>query len=300
MSYAFYERPNFYSACVYLSESSACLLVLSNLAFLCFVGFVYGLQRLLFGPLRAIEIEQLYERGWIAATEWLFAMSIFRDEFGVWYLVMFLVLFMGKVWGWIAEGRIETLEQQTPANARLFHTRLVASLAVFIFFAVEMFRYCLEEVIIEARPGVMIMFVFEFAILCVGAASTSLKYVLWAYEHMIIRKQVRERLEERRRDAAAAARDAGDDAGPVEPLDEDEELDIHDLDLPGWEAKGTWQFALDIGTGKFYADYFFPGSHYCRLPQARGLSRILLHPYHLLWHPHLYHPRPLPYNAIIH
>jgi E3 ubiquitin-protein ligase synoviolin len=254
MSYAFYERPNFYSACVYLSESSACLLVLSNLAFLCFVGFVYGLQRLLFGPLRAIEIEQLYERGWIAATEWLFAMSIFRDEFGVWYLVMFLVLFMGKVWGWIAEGRIETLEQQTPANARLFHARLVASLAVFIFFAFEMFHYCLEEVIIEAKPGVMIMFVFEFAILCVGAASTSLKYVLWAYEHSIIRKQLQERLEERRRDAAAAAasQGAGEDVDPVQPLDDDEELDIHDLDLPGWEAKGTWQFALDIGTGKFY------------------------------------------------
>jgi E3 ubiquitin-protein ligase synoviolin len=231
---------------------------------------MYGLQRTLFGTLRPIEIEQLYERGWIAATEWLFAMSIFRDEFGVWYLIMFLVLFMGKVWGWIAEGRIETLEQQTPANPRLFHTRLILSLGVYMVFAVEMFLYCMDEVIVEARPGVMIMFVFEFAILCIGATSTSMRYGLWAYEHIVIKGQIQERLQQRRADMAQAAQEAavGTDTPPVpqdDPIDEDD-VDMHDLDLPGWEAKGTWQFALDIGTGKLSIGILEDGSNIGRFP----------------------------------
>jgi E3 ubiquitin-protein ligase synoviolin len=231
---------------------------------------MYGLQQALFGTLRPIEIEQLYERGWIAATEWLFAMSIFRDEFGVWYLIMFLVLFMGKVWGWIAEGRIETLEQQTPANPRLFHTRLVLSLGVYIFFAVEMFLYCMDEVIVEARPGVMIMFVFEFAILCIGASSTSMRYGLWVYEHIVIKRQIRERLRQQRADIAQAAQEAaGDtDAPPALPQDDpvdEEDVDMHDLDLPGWEAKGTWQFALDIGTGNCSASSIIDDSNKNRL-----------------------------------
>ena len=83
-----------------------------------------GLQRLFYGPLRPIEIEQLYEKAWFAITETCLAMTIFREEVGGWFLVMFVCLLIGKVWGWIGEGRVEILEQQPPSNPRLFHARL--------------------------------------------------------------------------------------------------------------------------------------------------------------------------------
>jgi E3 ubiquitin-protein ligase synoviolin len=180
-------------------------------------------------------------------------MSIFRDEFGPWYLSMFLLLFLGKVWGWLAEGRLEVLEQQTPAHPYLFHGRLITSLVVYLLAAGNMFWYCLEEVYYEARPGVMIMFVFEFAILTIGAVAISLKYGLWAYEQVVVKKQEVARREELRREAREAreARQArGEEAGPEE---EEEELDVHDLDLPGWEAKGAWMFYLDMTTGNALA-----------------------------------------------
>lgn len=231
--------------------------ILSNLALIVVSGFVYGLQRLLFGPLRPVEIEQLYEKGWFAITEWLFAMSTFRDEFGVWFLIMFVSLFVGKLWGWLAEGRIETLEQQPPANPRLFHTRLIASLTLYVVFAVQMFRYCFDTVFYDARPGVMVMFVFEFAIITISAFSTVLRYMLWGEEYRIIRKQTKERKEARKaaiRQAREQAQNQADDsndqasaANAPKPLTE-AEVDEEDIEVPGWEAKGSWLFALDIGT----------------------------------------------------
>jgi E3 ubiquitin-protein ligase synoviolin len=222
--------------------------VLSNVAILSFVFFSYALHLLLFGHLRPIEVEQLWERAWITGTEWLFAMSIFRDEFGPWYLTMFHFLFFGKVWGWLAEGRLDMLEQQTPPNPYLFHGRLLTALAIYLVATANFAWYCLEEVYYEARPGVMIMFVFEFAILFIGAVATSLKYGLWTYEQVVVRKQELDRREELRREARAAreAREArGEEAGP----EEEDELDVHDLDLPGWEAKGAWMFYLEMTTG---------------------------------------------------
>lgn len=184
-------------------------------------------------------------------------MSTFRDEFGVWFLIMFVSLFVGKLWGWLAEGRIETLEQQPPANPRLFHTRLIASLTLYVVFAVEMFRYCLDTVFYDARPGVMVMFVFEFAIISISAFSTVLRYMLWGEEYRIIRKQTKERKEARkaairqaREQTQSQAGDSNEQAStanaPV-PLTE-ADVDEEDIEVPGWEAKGSWLFALDIGT----------------------------------------------------
>lgn len=152
---------------------------------------------------------------------------------------------MGKVWGWLADGRVEVLEQQTPANPYLFHSRLIASLVLYILAAGNMFWYCLDEVIYEARPGVMIMFVFEWAIICIGAFSICFKYGLWAYEQVVVKKQEKERREELRREATAS-REAGEETTVMA----EDEMDIHDLDLPGWESKGTWIFGLDIATGE--------------------------------------------------
>ena len=206
---------------------------------------MYGLQRLLFGPLRPIEIEQLYERGWIAATEWLFALSIFRDDFGVSYVAIFILLFVSKVWGWMVDGRLETLEQQNPANATKFHSRLVAATVINVLLPLRMASYCFDEAIYGFRPGVMTMFTFEFGILLIGSISTALRYSLWAYEYRIIQKQMAQRMQEMRAEAAESGL----------PLPAEADLDVHELDLPGWEAKSSVQFALDIGTGGLILSY---------------------------------------------
>ncbi|KAI2672422.1 hypothetical protein CBS147355_8142 [Penicillium roqueforti] len=251
---ALHQRSNFYSACVYLSQSSANLMILTNLCLLVTGFILFWLQRLLYGRLRPIETEQLYERAWFAVTETCLAMTIFRGELGGWFLVMFISLLVGKVWGWIGEGRVEFLEQQPPANPRLFHTRLALSLVLTVSFNFFMLRYCVHTVITQARPDMMVMFGFEFAILLILSTSTLLRYVIALTEISITRQQIKAKIQERRDEIRVARVEAIREharAGATSPPDNlPDENDVNELeiDVPGWEEKGRWVFYLDLLT----------------------------------------------------
>ncbi|KAK7749818.1 E3 ubiquitin-protein ligase hrd1 [Cytospora paraplurivora] len=250
---AFYQRANFYSAMVYLSQSNLCLMTLVNIVFLVYGSLMYGLQRLCFGPLRPVEVEQLYEKAWFAVTETCLAMTVFREEVGAFFLVMFTALITGKVWGWIGEGRVEVLEQQPPANPRLFHTRLVVSLLSSIVYNVWLLSYSINTVIAQAKPTMMVMFLFEFAVLALGSIHTGLRYVISLVEARVVKTQTRHRLEQRRREVAEQRaeilrrREAGEIAeGGGEPLPSEDDIDEMDIEVPGWDAKGQWILFLDL------------------------------------------------------
>ncbi|SPJ71165.1 related to HRD1 - involved in degradation of Hmg2p [Fusarium torulosum] len=254
---AFYQRANFYSAMVYLAQSNFCLLVLVNFSLLLYSSFVYGLTRMFFGPLRAVEVEQLTERAWFAITETCLAMTIFREEIGAWFLVMFAALVTGKVWGWIGDGRVEVLEQQPPANPRLFHLRLSLSLTLSFIYDIYILRYTINTVIQQARPNMMVMFLFEFAVLATSSWRTAARYALSLTEQNIQESQKRKRLAERRqevrqeREAIIRQREAAAAAGEEvsdEPLPNEDDIDEMDIEVPGWSAKGEFVLWLDLVT----------------------------------------------------
>lgn len=224
---------------------------------------MYGLQRLCFGPLRPTEIEQLYEKGWFAVTETCLAMTIFRDEIGAFFLVMFTALITGKVWGWIGEGRIEVLEQQPPANPRLFHTRLSISLLASVIYDIWLLRYAVNTVVQQARPTMMVMFLFEFAILLVCSLHTSSRYVISLVEQHVVKTQTRQRLEERRRqvreqrleiERRRQAEGASEDDN--EELPNEDDIDEMDIEVSGWENKGQWVLSLDLVAGELKPPFF--------------------------------------------
>ena len=181
-------------------------------------------------------------------------MTIFRGELGGWFLVMFISLLVGKVWGWIGEGRVEFLEQQPPANPKLFHIRLAVSLVLTVSFDSFMLRYCVHTVITQARPDMMVMFGFEFAILAILSTSTLLRYVIALTEISITRQQVKARVEERRAEIRVARFEAIQESARVgassPPADLPDENDVNEMeiDVPGWEEKGRWVFYLDLLT----------------------------------------------------
>ncbi|KAH7085399.1 hypothetical protein BKA63DRAFT_499541 [Paraphoma chrysanthemicola] len=242
---AYYERPNFYSAAVYISQSTGSLMFLVNLMLIVAAGFGYGLQRLFYGSLRPIETEQLYDKAWFAVSETLLAMTIFRDDIGIWFFTMFLCLLAGKVWQWIGEGRVEFLEQQPPANPKLFHTRLMSSLLLSVAFDVFMMQYCIDSILSDARPGVMVMFGFEYVLLAIASISTLLRYTLSLVELFIIHRQEKAREETRRQTREQATQRAAADGAEVPPDDDD---DDDEPEVPGWEEKGRWVFYLDLAT----------------------------------------------------
>lgn len=214
-----------------------------------------GLQRLFYGPLRPIEVEQLYEKAWFAITETCLAMTIFRDEVGGWFLVMFVCLLVGKVWGWIGEGRVEILEQQPPSNPRLFHARLSISLIISTLFNIAMLRYSIRTILHHARPNMMVMFAFEFAVLTVTSMSTAARYTLSLHEASVIREQIKDRRAQmrRERDMAQSQADTTESSitpeSPTHNSNADDDIDSLDIDVSGWEEKGRWVFYLDLTTG---------------------------------------------------
>lgn len=216
-----------------------------------------GVQRLLFGPLRPSEIEQLYEKSWYAVTETCLAMTIFRDEVGGWFLVMFVSLLIGKVWGWIGEGRVEILEQQPPVDPRLFHVRLSVSLILSSLFEMLMFRYSVQTVLLQARPNMMVMFAFEFAVLTVTSLSTAARYLISLHESSLIRDQISRRRAQLNQQLQST-QETTSAPGPSHGLSGFDNLretldginDDAETDVPGWEEKGRWLFYLDLMTGK--------------------------------------------------
>lgn len=252
--HAFNQRPNYYSAIVYLAQSQACRMILLNLVLLSTYTFVRALQKALYGPLRAIEREQLWDKSWYAITETALAMTMFRDEVGVYFMVMFVSLLAGKIWAWISEGRVEILEQQPPANPRLFHVRMMVSLLISEIFDLVMLRYCVNTLISQPRPGMMVMFAFEFAVLFITSSSITLRYFLAVYEIVEVKKQTQAKVQERREEIRAARQEAErqPEEGmerPAPVLEREEDIDENDIDVPGWEAKGKWILFLDLFTG---------------------------------------------------
>ncbi|KAG8526892.1 uncharacterized protein KY384_008321 [Bacidia gigantensis] len=254
---ALHQRTNFYSACVYLAQSNACLMILTNIALLSVSMTMLGLQKLLYGPLRPIEVEQLYEKAWFAITETCLAMTTFREEVGGWFLIMFVALLIGKVWGWIGEGRVEVLEQQPPTNPRIFHARLTVSLAISAIFDAFMLWYTIKTVLQHARPNMMVMFAFEFAVLCVTSFSTTGRYAISLCEASITRAQIKLRRAQLKREREQSREafvpddsSAIDTASATHPSAHagDDDLDTIDVDVPGWEEKGRWIFYLDLTT----------------------------------------------------
>lgn len=232
-----------------------------NFTLLLYSSFIYGLTRLCYGTLRAVEVEQLTERAWFAITETCLAMTIFREEIGAWFLVMFTALVTGKVWGWIGDGRVEFLEQQPPANPRLFHLRLSVSLAVSFIYDILILKYTVNTVIQQARPNMMVMFLFEFAVLATCSWRTAARYILSIAEQKIVRAQTRKRLAERRqeirdqreaiiRNREQAAANGQEPHSNQEALPSEEDIDEMDIEVPGWATKGEWVLWLDLVTGE--------------------------------------------------
>lgn len=120
------------------------------------------------------------------------------------------------------------------------------------------------------------MFAFEFAILLITSTGIISRYAISLVEKYILRREARRRKEARALERAAARqqrqarreenerrRAAGEAIEPVEDDDEDDGADDdedvdEELDVGGWEGKGTWVFYSELCTGVFPSPSDFP------------------------------------------
>lgn len=175
---AFRQRSNFYSATVMLGGSNGCMMVLLNFGLFLSLCIGKACQKILFGDLRAVEVEHLHERLWYAITESLLAMTIFRDDFDSSFALLFGTLLFLKVFHWLSADRVEYMEQ-SPSVSRLFHVRMIAVLSMLFELDLFLATFAVELLIVDhRRKGIMIMFASEFFILGAMLWSTIAKYLI--------------------------------------------------------------------------------------------------------------------------
>ncbi|KAL1753710.1 hypothetical protein FB107DRAFT_292206 [Schizophyllum commune] len=172
------NHSNFYSVMIYLSRSSASVLIFANFGLLLAVFCGHLVQLIFFGPLRAVEVERLYDRTWYFITESLLSFTIFRDEFDASFAVMFCFLVFVKAFHWLASDRIEWMDQRPyPGPPLLFHIRMSLLFLILWVTDVVMLMIAVES---NLANGVscMVLFACEYGVLLSSCFSTVSKYIL--------------------------------------------------------------------------------------------------------------------------
>lgn len=83
------------------------------------------------GTLRDLEQEMIRERLSSAMMESLLALTIFRDEFGPFFIIMFGTLMFVKILHWLVQDRVDYVEV-TPNVSSLQHMRLIALMSTLL------------------------------------------------------------------------------------------------------------------------------------------------------------------------
>ncbi|CAI5739488.1 unnamed protein product [Hyaloperonospora brassicae] len=180
LCYTYVTREHFYPSVIYLVTSKVSVLVLSNAALVLTTLFGRLVKSFFLGTLREVEVELLHENVRYAVTETCLALTIFRDEISFHVMVLFAALVYLKIFHWLAQSRIEFIEQ-TDTVTQLTHVRLSGLMGVLAIVDTGFVVWCSLE-IMETGPSVIILFGFEFLILLVTIVATSLRYVLYAVD----------------------------------------------------------------------------------------------------------------------
>ncbi|GJQ12045.1 hypothetical protein GpartN1_g3836.t1 [Galdieria partita] len=173
---AFWFQIYFYRAVNYFLVSKFSLLALGNFVASLALCVGKGLQLLLLGNLRSREVEMLTFRTKETVLETFLAMSIFREEFGIGFLVLFSVLLFFKIFHWLAKDRVDFVEE-TPNQTWQRSVRLSCLLCLLTVCDVSFLIFSIQRVILKGS-SFFVLFAFEFGILLISQLFASVKYIL--------------------------------------------------------------------------------------------------------------------------
>eukprot|EP00850_Spirogloea_muscicola_P011611 SM000072S21245 [mRNA] locus=s72:622373:625433:- [translate_table: standard] len=176
--HAYSTREQFYPATLYLATSKLSVVVLGNMA-LVFTLLLGQLLKIIFlGKLREAEVERLNELARHEIMETCLAMTIFRQEFDVFFVAMFTALLFIKIFHWLCQKRVEYMET-TPSVSSLSHVRIVTFMALLLLVDVLFLQYAASYTWRLKKPSVLLLFAFEYVILASSTIATFIKYVLY-------------------------------------------------------------------------------------------------------------------------
>ncbi|KAL7754301.1 E3 ubiquitin-protein ligase hrd1 [Sorochytrium milnesiophthora] len=177
---AWVENGHFYTAAIHVSRSRISMMALMFLGLYCTFMLGKGLQKAIFGQLRNIEVEHLYERSWMTITETLIAMTIFRSDFDSHFVFHFTLLLFLKVFHWISSDRVEYIEQLQTAHWTT-HIRLQLFMGTLFILDCMLSAYAATTAF-QQDYSVLILFLFEYTLLSTAVLVTMVKYAFNRYD----------------------------------------------------------------------------------------------------------------------
>ncbi|CCH42511.1 E3 ubiquitin-protein ligase [Wickerhamomyces ciferrii] len=174
------SSPTFYSASVKLSEGVS-IIVLAN--WLVVMAAIIGkaLQRVLFGELRLIEIDHIYERSRFTVLNSLIALTMFSNDFLLVSGILTLFSLFMKVFHWVLQDRFDYVFQHATIPSEILRTRNTFTLFLLLFVDYHLVYSCVEYSF-GNNPDVYFAFGFEFTVLFLNLLLLGSKVLLNAYE----------------------------------------------------------------------------------------------------------------------
>lgn len=157
------------------------IIVLCNWLVALGVAFGKALQHVLFGPLRPIEIDHIYQNSGMSVMNSLLALVMFSDEFLLLPVLLTLYLQFIKVFHWILKDRFEHLFQHATRAKQIYKSRSVFALLLFLFIDFKSVYSCAIHSF-GNNPDVYFVFGFQFVILFLDLLLLTFKIVLNVWE----------------------------------------------------------------------------------------------------------------------
>jgi RING-H2 zinc finger domain len=173
-------KGHFYATCINITQHNTNLLVLLSMMFYYAILFGKLIQKIWFGPLRALEVEHLYERSWFAVMDTCLALTMFRDGFDFLFILRFGTLLFAKTFHWIIADRIDFMEQSLESSWK-FHLKMTSIMLSFFLLDIVMLMATINHTL-DNGPSMLIIFGFEYALLASSLFGMFIKYCLQTIE----------------------------------------------------------------------------------------------------------------------
>ncbi|SCW01518.1 LAFE_0E01420g1_1 [Lachancea fermentati] len=162
------------------------LVIIGNFVLVNGVLLWNGLTRLLFGELRLIEYEHIFERLSFTIVNSIFVSSMFKEQDFVTVVFFTAILIFTKVFHWILKDRLEYVFQTTNDDTTvsdLLRSKFFINMIVLALVDIQIVRYCLNNSMAwnshqPASPSVYLMFGIEFSTLLVDVVNVALHGVI--------------------------------------------------------------------------------------------------------------------------
>lgn len=184
-------RPNFYSACICLTQSNSktCVLLATILTHIFCARKL--LMRIFYGELRAVEEQHTAEKLWYSGTEILFAIAVFHKELAqVHYASIFTFVWLVKSLHWVAEDRVEllfTTGESDWAHVRYLST-LTALCATDVYLLHSFYPHIDFNFSSKVEQGIWVILALEIGLVLNSIALCHNKYLISMRERYYLRQ----------------------------------------------------------------------------------------------------------------